>query len=58
MALHFLKSSHKLDYLSIAIQFHVSPDRVYRLNHDTIKPVDDKDKQILYELYRRNIRIR
>lgn len=56
MALHFLMSSHKRDYLSIAIKFRVSPDRVYLLNHGILSPIDEKDKEIIKELMRRNIK--
>ena len=56
MALNFLQSSHRRDYLSIAVKYKVSPNRVYLLNHGIISPVNDKDKQIIDELYRRNIK--
>ena len=46
----FLKSSHKLTYLRIALLCHCSPDHVYDVAHGKADMLDDSNAPILKRL--------
>lgn len=56
MALKFLTSSHKLEYLFLGIKYRVSPERIYCLNHEWRTPSGEKDLQIVQELKSRGMK--
>ena len=55
MARSFWKSSHRKQYILLALRFLVTPKHVYLLAHNDTRCKTKKDNKIMHELHKKGI---